>query len=115
LSTSQDRSPVDERIGDCAFTDLLHEQKSTGCAKLSHAYSSALGGSVIAVCIWLGGPCQRLFIDILPNVRQFAISNCDVEDPVILERFIRGFDFSSSETDEQDPVSLRHELGRLRD
>jgi len=36
---------------DCAFTDLLHEQKSTGCAKLSHAYSSALGGPMIAVCI----------------------------------------------------------------
>jgi hypothetical protein len=40
-----------EREGDRAFTDLLHEQKATGCAKLSHAYSSALGGSVIAVCI----------------------------------------------------------------
>jgi hypothetical protein len=35
----------------CASTDLLHEQTSSGCAKLSHAYSSALGGSVIAVCI----------------------------------------------------------------
>jgi len=42
---------LEARVGDGAFTDLLHEQKSTGCAKLSHAYSSALGGSVIAVCI----------------------------------------------------------------
>src|SRR5271163_3479908 len=42
---------VSLRLGDCAFTDLLHEQKSTGCAKLNHAYSCALGGSVIAVCI----------------------------------------------------------------
>jgi hypothetical protein len=42
---------VDECVGDCAFTDLLHEPKSTGRAKLNHAYSSALGGSVIAVCI----------------------------------------------------------------
>jgi hypothetical protein len=56
-----------------------------------------------------------LCIDILPNVRQFAISNCDVEDPVILECFVRGFDFSSSEADDQDPVSLRYELGRLRE
>jgi hypothetical protein len=38
---------LDVILRDCAFIDLLHEQKSTGCAKLSHAYSSALGGSVL--------------------------------------------------------------------
>ena len=45
----------------------------------------------------LGGPRQCLRVDILPDVRQFAISNGNVEDPMVLERLIRGFDFPRSE------------------
>ena len=61
----------------------------------------------------LGGPRQCLRVDILPDVRQFAISNGNVEDPMVLERLIRGFDFPRSEADDQNPVSLRYELGGL--
>src|SRR6202045_3482794 len=61
----------------------------------------------------LGGPRQCLCIDILPNVRQFAISNGNGEDPMVLERPIRGFDSPRSEADDQNPVSLRYELGGL--
>ena len=38
----------------------------------------------------LGGPRQCLRVDILPDVLQFAISNGNGEDPIVLERFIRG-------------------------
>ena len=62
----------------------------------------------------LGGPRQCLRIDILPDVRQFAISNGNGEDPMVLERSIRGFNSPRSETDDQNPVSLRYELGGLR-
>src|SRR6185437_5431101 len=33
------------------------------------------------------------------------------EDPIVLERFIRGFDFPRSDADDQNPVCLRHEFG----
>ena len=61
----------------------------------------------------LGGPRQCLRIDILPDVRQFAISNGNGEDPIVLERFIRGFDSPRSEANDQNPVSLRYEFGGL--
>ena len=61
----------------------------------------------------LGGPRQCLRVDILPDVRQFAISNGNVEDPMVLEGPIRGFDFPRSDADDQNPVSLRYELGGL--
>src|SRR5580704_11570490 len=61
----------------------------------------------------LGGPRQCLRIDILPDVRQFAISNGNGEDPMVLERSIRGFNSPRSEADDQNPVSLRYELGGL--
>src|SRR6202171_3032246 len=57
------------------------------------------------------GARQCLRVDILPDVRQFAISNGNGEDPVVLERLIRGFDFPRSDADDQNPVSLRHEFG----
>jgi hypothetical protein len=47
---------------------------------------------------------------ILPDVRQFAISNNNGEDKVVLERPIRGFDFPLSEAGDQNPVSLRYEF-----
>src|SRR5579872_6938100 len=59
----------------------------------------------------LGGPRQCLRVDILPDVRQFAISNGNGEDPMVLERLIRCFDSPRSEADDQNPVSLRYELG----
>ncbi|MCW3101113.1 MAG: hypothetical protein JWL77_6731 [Chthonomonadaceae bacterium] len=42
--------------------------------------------------VHLGGPRQCLRVDILPDVRQFAISNGNCEDPMVLERPIRGYD-----------------------
>src|ERR1700735_3344314 len=63
--------------------------------------------------VHLGGPRQCLRVDILPDVRQFAISNGNGENPIVLERPIRGFDSPRSEADDQNPVSLRYELGGL--
>ena len=63
--------------------------------------------------VHLRGPRQCLRVDILSDVRQFAIPNGDGEDKVVLERPIRGFDFPRSEADDQNPVSLRHEFGGL--
>jgi hypothetical protein len=54
-----------------------------------------------------------LRVDILPDLRHLAISNGDVEDPIVLERLIRGFDFSRRDADDQNPVSLRREFGGL--
>ena len=61
--------------------------------------------------VHLGGSRQSLRVDVFPDVRQFVVSNCYGEDPMVLERPIRGFDFPPSETDDQNPVSLRHEFG----
>ena len=61
----------------------------------------------------LGGPRQCLRVDILTDVRHFAISNGNGEDPMVLERPIRGFDSPPSEAYDQNPVSLRYELGGL--
>src|SRR5580704_18236987 len=41
----------------------------------------------------LGGPRQCLCVDILTDACHFAIPNGNGEDPMVLERFIRGFDF----------------------
>src|SRR6202023_2400396 len=70
-------------------------------------------GSGPGARVHLGGPRQCLRVDILPDVRQFAISNGNGEDPMVLERPIRGFDSARSEADDQNPVSLRYELGGL--
>src|SRR5579864_8722683 len=40
----------------------------------------------------LGGPRQCLSVDILTDARHFAISNGNGEDPMVLERPIRGFE-----------------------
>ncbi len=48
--------------------------------------------------IHLGGPRQCLRVDILPDARQLAILNSNGEDPIVPERFIRGYDFSLKET-----------------
>src|SRR6202041_890915 len=37
----------------------------------------------------LGGPRQCLRVDVLLELRQLAVSNSDVEDPLVLERPIR--------------------------
>ena len=52
-------------------------------------------------------------VDILLDVRHFAFSNGDVEDPLVLVRLIRNIDFSRSDADDQNPISLRHEFGGL--
>src|ERR1035441_2881397 len=61
----------------------------------------------------LGGPREGLRVDVLPDLRQLAISNGNGEDPMVLERPIRGFDSPRSDADDQNPVSLRHEFGGL--
>src|SRR4249919_2118204 len=61
----------------------------------------------------LGGPRQCLRVDILSDLLHLAISNGNVEDPMVLERPIRGFDSPRREADDQNPVSLRYELGGL--
>src|SRR6266700_791470 len=43
-----------------------------------------------------------------------AISNGNGEDPMVLERPIRGFDSPPSGADDQNPVALRYEVGGLR-
>ena len=58
-----------------------------------------------------GGPRQCLRVDILTDVCQFAILNGNGEDPMVLERLIRRYDSPRSEADDQNPVSLRYELG----
>jgi len=61
----------------------------------------------------LGGPRQCLRIDILPDVRHFAISNGNGEDPIVLERPICGYDSPLSKADDQNPVALRYEFRGL--
>src|SRR4030095_5382775 len=61
----------------------------------------------------LGGPRQCLRVDILPDVRQFAISNGNGEDPIVLKRPLRGNDSPLGKADDQNPVSLRYEFRRL--
>src|ERR1700722_18790140 len=61
----------------------------------------------------LRGSRESLRVNVLPDFRHFAISNGNVEDPIVLERLIRGFDFPRSDADDQNPVSLRHEFGGL--
>src|ERR1700730_15384135 len=61
----------------------------------------------------LGGPRQRLSVDILPDVRQFAILNGNGEDPMVLKRPLRGYDSPLGEADDQNPVALRYEFGGL--
>jgi len=63
--------------------------------------------------VHIGGPRQCLRVDILPDVRQFPISNGNREDPIVLERFIRGFDSPRNEANDQNPVSLRYKFGGL--
>jgi len=56
----------------------------------------------------LGGPHQCLRVDVLPDGRQFAVSNGHGKDPMVLKRPIRGFDSPPSEADDQNPVSSRY-------
>src|ERR1700693_3241123 len=67
--------------------------------------------------VHLRGPRQCLRVDILSDVRQFAIPNGDGEDKVVLERPIRGFDFPRSEADDQNTALGRGrvETSNLRD
>src|SRR5580692_9929475 len=60
--------------------------------------------------VHLRGPREGLRVDIFPDLRQLAISNGNVEDPIVSERLIRGLDFPRSDADSEHPVSLRHEF-----
>src|SRR6202045_532302 len=70
-------------------------------------------GSGPGARVHLGGPRQCLRVDILPDVRQFAISNGYGEDPMVLERIICGDDSPLGEADDHHPVALRYEFGGL--
>src|SRR5450631_793666 len=103
----QDGCPANEngaRRGRCSTYSLTLRIVSCGIG---------VDGSGPGARVHLGGPRQCLRVDILPDVRQFAISNGNGEDPIVLERPIRGFDSPPSEADDQNPVSLRYELGGL--
>ena len=76
--------------------------------RLQIAESKQRDGSGLGARDRLGGPRQCLRVDILTDVRHFAISNGNGEDPMVLERLIRGFDFPRSDADDQNSVSLRH-------
>ena len=82
-------------------------------ARCTHRYPPISDGLVLGVSSRLGGAGQRLGVDILPNLRQFAFSNSNVENPVVPERLIGGLDFPRGDADGQNPVSLRDEFGRL--
>lgn len=45
-------------------------------------------------------------IQIFADVGQLAISDSDGEDPVILERLVRGLDLACGEADHEHPVAL---------
>jgi hypothetical protein len=63
--------------------------------------------------VHLGGPRQCLRVDVFPDARHSATSNGDGENPIVFERLVRGFDFPLSDTDDQNPVSLRDVFGGL--
>src|SRR6202020_1782449 len=63
--------------------------------------------------IHLGGPRQCLRVDIFPDIRHFATSNGNGENPIVLERLICGFNCPLSDADDQNPVSLRYVFGGL--
>src|SRR5207244_8848938 len=89
----------------------------------SHVFSGRIASSPLAsplslpdalpisgARVHLGGPHQCLRIDILPDVRHFAISNGNVEDPLVLVRLIRSIDFSRSDADDQRSEEHTSEL-----
>src|SRR6202043_237218 len=59
----------------------------------------------------LRGPREGLRVNVLPDLRHFAISNGNVEDPIVLERLMGGFDFPRSNADDQNPVSCATNSG----
>jgi hypothetical protein len=81
------------------------------CLESNPSPDETVDGAGLGARGHLGGPHQGLGVDILPDLRHFAISNGDGEDPIVLERLIRGLDFPRSDADDQNPVSLRYELG----
>ena len=95
-------SDLGERVGDHALTEIR---------RLQIAKTKQRDGSGPGARGHLGGPRHCLRVDILPDVRQFAIPNGNVKNSVVLERPVGGFDSPSSEADDQNPVSLRYEFG----
>ena len=67
-------------------------------------------GPDASICEARASACVSIYSRIFVS---FAVSNGDGEDPIVLERLIRGFDFPRREADDQNPVSLRHEFGGL--
>ncbi len=64
--------------------------------------------------VFLRSPRQGLGVNVLPDLRQLSVLNGDIEDPIVLERLARGFDFPCCDADDQDPVSLPDVLPGLR-
>jgi len=98
-------------LGDTAFTPKVIEPPSLTLRIGSCGIGVDVSG--LGARGRLGGARQCLRVDVLLDVRHFAISNGNVEDPLVLVRLIRSIDFSRSDADDQNPVSLRHEFGGL--
>ena len=70
-------------------------------------------GSQLEACDRLGSPRQCLRVNILSDLRQFAILNGNVEDPIIHKCPIRRFDSPNSGADDHDSIALCDEFRRL--
>ena len=64
--------------------------------------------------VFLRSPRQGLGVNVLPDLCQLAVLNGDVEDPIVLERLVRGFDPPRRHADDQNPISLRYVFPGLR-
>src|SRR5581483_7906312 len=94
-------------------------RRARRCSTARFAYSQALRGSLCGstvpervrrVRFRRGGPRQGLGVDILADAGQLAVSNRDGEDPVIVERLVRGLDLPPGEAGHQHPVALGDKL-----
>jgi WD40-like Beta Propeller Repeat len=105
----------DDQLYQATATSGMSEDLCSTYSLTLRIVSCGIGvdGSGPGARVHLRGPRQCLRVDILPDVRHFAISNGNGEDPIVLERPIRGYDSSPSEADDQNPVSLRYEFGGL--
>lgn len=104
---------VDSRCTELSFEI---DRKIVATRKLTCQDSSSVAKSPVSDGLKPGasvqprGPGQCLCVDVFPDLHHLAVPNSDVEDPVVLERLIRGLDFRRSDADDQNPFSLRHKI-----
>ncbi len=100
---------IDQWLSECNGVLSAHLASRIQIAEEKQREALELGGRCR-----LGGLRQCLRVDVLPDPRQFATYNRDVENSMVFPLFVRSFDSSSRDADDQNPVSLCYELGRLR-